>query len=773
MFKYKIIYVSILIYFFSGFSYASSETAPCVNMGRAAIDGGCIYTPSFDRYKYNGEFGSMHVRHFPSTAGSNELNEILFLVSPFDNPYLEINSDSSEADEIILTDHSLLMGTLSFLVSPTSINGNVSSQSEYKEVVSGQLAALNSSGIDVVVFSWPDRLADHSIQKKSLALSSFLKGLQDYRFDLHDENLSYKYESIIGLSLGGVIARAALVDLENMNSNYIEYYISYDSPHMGANIPVSLQYVAPAIPELLMRGLKDNDNSLTQISSFFEDLGISKITDFVFNWDPGQYGRSLKDGKSEISEAISMLRSIDAPSINQLLINNMNSDGSSHPDFNVLENYLDDLGWPNSSINIAISNGIGEGEGALGRRIDVDDARATSLGYENFIESKYLIDFKTERLDSEIEGQYRIFARPVTEVTNNYWYNWYVYFRYTDMGVPRQPKRKIMSGGAGNSMPIDGGACSYSLITAQLGELLSSPESPFGERWGDDLLSGSYTPPINKTCFIPTASSLGISNQYAKIDYGPYDQLSPFDLYYTAHELEEHLYVSQRNYDVMEAVVSGDIDGDGLRHYAELGKGTDPLLSDTDGDGIPDDLDSNNGSGGNTVKILSPKIKPAERYTVANRIWASDANANQYCLAKGYERMKSWSTACGSDEDTFSEYNGHEWVERDSGSKDRCYSIIGSVTCELDLTPEHVSPKVRDIFGQNLAIWASHDNAVAYCRTLGYQSLDFYTQKCGEDEETYASYSRIAGEDDKVWVGVDSGSSNRLCYDIIEGISCN
>ena len=50
---------------------------------------------------------------------------------------------------------------------------------------------------------------------------------------------------IMGYSMGGLVARYALVEMENQNIDHqTRLYISYDAPHKGAHIPVSVQALA-------------------------------------------------------------------------------------------------------------------------------------------------------------------------------------------------------------------------------------------------------------------------------------------------------------------------------------------------------------------------------------------------------------------------------------------------------------------------------------------------------------------------------------------------
>lgn len=48
---------------------------------------------------------------------------------------------------------------------------------------------------------------------------------------------------IIGHSMGGLVARYALKTMENNNKIHnVGTYVSYDAPHMGANVPMGLLY---------------------------------------------------------------------------------------------------------------------------------------------------------------------------------------------------------------------------------------------------------------------------------------------------------------------------------------------------------------------------------------------------------------------------------------------------------------------------------------------------------------------------------------------------
>lgn len=66
---------------------------------------------------------------------------------------------------------------------------------------------------------------------------------------------------VVGLSMGGLVARYALADMEQNGSedHDTRLYISIDSPHRGANVPLSLQYLLEDMTELSILGVKMTD----------------------------------------------------------------------------------------------------------------------------------------------------------------------------------------------------------------------------------------------------------------------------------------------------------------------------------------------------------------------------------------------------------------------------------------------------------------------------------------------------------------------------------
>ena len=135
---------------------------------------------------------------------------------------------------------------------------------------------------------------------------------------------------VMGQSMGGLIARYALKDMEDNGENHdANLFISHDSPHLGANTPVSMQY--------LMRN----------ISKTFLSSPIVAGINYVFT--------PIFTGGAPVSEIFTIA---DTPASKQMLINYVNDnysiDNSIH---NTWQNTLKTKGYPQLTRNVAISNG--------------------------------------------------------------------------------------------------------------------------------------------------------------------------------------------------------------------------------------------------------------------------------------------------------------------------------------------------------------------------------------------------------------------------------
>ncbi|MDR0438435.1 MAG: T9SS type A sorting domain-containing protein [Bacteroidales bacterium] len=142
---------------------------------------------------------------------------------------------------------------------------------------------------------------------------------------------------VMGVSMGGLVARIALRQMENDNVDHeTKTYISMDSPHKGANVPLGVQ--------ALVRHLENIEWLAPFIKNVFTSLGGSPNTI-----------RDIKD----IAGAIALLNS---PAAKQMLIYTIDKGYNfDNPVGDVFKQELDLLGFPEQTENIAISNGSNRG----------------------------------------------------------------------------------------------------------------------------------------------------------------------------------------------------------------------------------------------------------------------------------------------------------------------------------------------------------------------------------------------------------------------------
>ena len=104
---------------------------------------------------------------------------------------------------------------------------------------------LRSEGYDIVILNAPQYTTDGKdidgggdyIQRNGLVLAALIE-------EINTQKVGDAELVILGPSMGGLIARYGLAYMEaNSIPHETRLYISFDSPHRGANIPISLQYL--------------------------------------------------------------------------------------------------------------------------------------------------------------------------------------------------------------------------------------------------------------------------------------------------------------------------------------------------------------------------------------------------------------------------------------------------------------------------------------------------------------------------------------------------
>ncbi|WES98176.1 T9SS type A sorting domain-containing protein [Chryseobacterium arthrosphaerae] len=207
-------------------------------------------------------------------------------------------------------------------IAPTREAGLTNIQSFKSSLLQGgYLYSLINSDYDIIYVDWNNGV-DY-IQNNSGLLAAAISWV-------NANKVGAEQNVVIGQSMGGLVARYALKDMEDHGiAHQTKLYVSHDSPHLGANIPLSIQNMLVNVTRSYVK---------TPIA-----VGVGEFVVPLFN-----DGISIGD----------MLTLTDTPAARQMLINYVNRyyqiDNSVHDNW---QNILKAKGYPQQSRNVAISNG--------------------------------------------------------------------------------------------------------------------------------------------------------------------------------------------------------------------------------------------------------------------------------------------------------------------------------------------------------------------------------------------------------------------------------
>jgi hypothetical protein len=213
---------------------------------------------------------------------------------------------------------------------------------------SSLLGELNS--YDIIYVDW--NVGVDFIQKNAYVLEEVIKYVNTKKAQAGSTTANV----IIGQSMGGLIARYALRDIElNRNFNHdTKLYISHDAPHLGANTPLSVQYSARHLRNLY-------------ISTPIPLIAGEVIMPMIFNFAEG-FSNTINayGGNTTVDAPITPLRAFslaDVPAARQMQYTWVsNTGGISNTIHDAWQQELSNLGYPQGYVgkpirNIAIANG--------------------------------------------------------------------------------------------------------------------------------------------------------------------------------------------------------------------------------------------------------------------------------------------------------------------------------------------------------------------------------------------------------------------------------
>ncbi len=440
----------------------------------------------------NGGGGQVKVKILKNTLGVRNPNKLVHIVGPYEN---------------------------------TVLGGGTGLSS-----IRYQVERLQSMGLDVAYYDFSATSGDY-LQKKAYALVEAMKKIDALRG-------ATKSSVMVGLSLGGVVARYALTTMEKENYVHgVKYYISFDSPHQGAHIPVSIQRIPLFMRSAIEAAKKDNSD----VSGF-----LSKFLKLVDAGDLLRLQSVVASANNASNTAISALdsmlnNSIKSPAVKQLLIQNIFSSNVKDPLATTLLSELNQLGYPLGLTlpikNIAVVNGSTTGKVLATANPKYFNFYSNHVGNgaairELFIES-YVMGASPYPVYSTPPGCYSSSCVDFSKTT----YGHYVFnagLKYKDVSDSITGDGKDWYKEFTN-MPAVSSSSAYAwdlmaCSTLPIPELLASYLNPTLKEAGLTA-NGDFVALQKNSCFIPANSALGKATATAAL---------PFHTYYGSSENNPH-----------------------------------------------------------------------------------------------------------------------------------------------------------------------------------------------------------------------------------------
>ncbi|MGN9821324.1 esterase/lipase family protein [Streptomyces sp. SD11] len=197
------------------------------------------------------------------------------------------------------------------------------------------ISTLRSSGFDVVLLGFDDRTAS-IVDNAQVAIECILHALAD-----REGNAPL---TVGGFSMGGLVTRYALAKMERQRMQHeVSTYLSYDTPHRGAWLPLGVQAFAHFVKEHW------GDTPLGPVLSAYSDLVNSPAARQMLRWHLATGAETTLDVAA-----------------------------GQHQDRTDFLDALERMGdWPQIPRLLGVANGTGTG---AGNSIPADDTALTTQG---------------------------------------------------------------------------------------------------------------------------------------------------------------------------------------------------------------------------------------------------------------------------------------------------------------------------------------------------------------------------------------------------------
>ncbi len=187
----------------------------------------------------------------------------------------------------------------------------------YKKRWSSLIRKLRNKGYDIFILNF--RAPNRDLRDNAQIVKKLIKGINDEK--------KGHYEGVyIGESMGGVIGRIALKQMEDENYDHqIGLFVPYDSPFKGANIPLGIQFVV-------------HDAFWSLPNYIISATYLVEMIEYIFGIDVPY---------------VDIYQQLTSKAAKQMFVRHF----KGNSDYNELQNYLKKLGYPKLSRNVAFTNG--------------------------------------------------------------------------------------------------------------------------------------------------------------------------------------------------------------------------------------------------------------------------------------------------------------------------------------------------------------------------------------------------------------------------------
>ncbi len=354
---------------------------------------------------------------------------------------------------------------------------------------------LRDEGFDFVILNFPTytRTTDNVevnggadfIQRNAMILTELIQ-------QINTQKTGSEELVIIGPSMGGLISRYALRYMEDSNlAHQTRLYVSWDTPHKGANLPIGFQFLMNNFAEGINGGNQDLRDALT--ATINTPAAKQMLVD--------HYSAHLQSGSSYLQDPTLLLP----------------AGAANFRD--AFQTEIDAMGFPQQTRNITISNGSGIGAmtGSPGMTVLDDNFDVPNVAFTS-IDLVVKFTPSANQTTEVTKSVVRVFGAAVSTITDDA-----TSFSFTD-GVDSAP------GGTNDIQDFLSGAQGNQLLTDIINALQQS-----------------------EYCFVPTLSSLAITNEadwFVNTDMGN-THTSAFDAWYIPDANEAHVTPTQNNVDFL------------------------------------------------------------------------------------------------------------------------------------------------------------------------------------------------------------------------------